>query len=163
MKKSNLAMLIGGLLSSSISYAAAPGAPTIDWGEYTYALVELNRDASSYEEIVVGVHDSVAVTVSWQTWSGDPAETANVKLDGDTVWTGNGSVKSATFDVSKGGVYDMTVELCNADGCSESGSVELTIAGTSGARWLPSVSAIVSSTLPLSLQPSALHSSTVMS
>ena len=139
MKKSNLAMLIGGLLSSSISYAAAPGAPTIDWGEYTYALVELNRDASSYEEIVVGVHDSVAVTVSWQTWSGDPAETASVKLDGDTVWTGNGSVKSATFDVSKGGVYDMTVELCNADGCSESGSVELTIADTDGSHLAPLV------------------------
>ncbi|WEM44342.1 glycosyl hydrolase family 18 protein (plasmid) [Photobacterium sp. DA100] len=139
MKKSNLAIFIGGLLSSSISYAAAPGAPTIDWGEHTYALVELNRDASSYEDIVVGIHDTVAVTVSWQSWSGDPADTAKVKLDGNTVWTGSGSVKSATFDVSKGGVYDMTVELCNADGCSESGSVKLTIADTDGSHLAPLV------------------------
>lgn len=139
MKKTNLTLLISSMLASSVAYSAAPGAPTIDWGEHTYALVELNRDAGSYNDIVVAIHDSVAVSVSWQTWSGDAAETANVKLNGDTVWTGDGGASSATFNVSKGGIYDMTVELCNADGCSESGSVELTIADTDGSHLAPLV------------------------
>ncbi|MGF1687565.1 glycosyl hydrolase family 18 protein [Photobacterium japonica] len=148
MKKSHIAMLVGSLLATAGAHAAAPGTPNLDWGTHTYALVELNRDAQSYKDIVVARHKDIPVTVSWQTWSGDAAQTANVLLDGETVWTGKGSSKSATFNVSKGGVYDMTVELCNADGCSESKSVTLTIADTDGSHLAPLAPALQENNKP---------------
>ena len=41
-KPSVLALLVGGLCASS-AFAAAPGKPTIGWGETKFAIVEVDR------------------------------------------------------------------------------------------------------------------------
>ncbi|WP_036830402.1 chitinase N-terminal domain-containing protein, partial [Photobacterium sanctipauli] len=148
MKKYPLSLLATSIMLSTTAYAAAPGAPTIDWGEHTYALVELDRDKPAYNQIVVGIHDEVSVELGWTVWSGDPAETSNVLIDGETVWTGSGSATNAAFGMSKGGVYDMAVQLCNSDGCSTSNSVELTIADTDGSHLEPLVPPLLENNKP---------------
>ncbi|MCL9779927.1 glycosyl hydrolase family 18 protein [Vibrio sp. S4M6] len=137
MKAFNYVTCLTSLLVSTSALSAPPGKAVIDWGQHTYQLVEIDKEKNAYQEIVGSVHDSVGVPVSWQVWSGEPAETVNVLLDGQVVWSGEGSLSNAIFAVSEGGMYKMSVQLCNTDGCSESESVDLTIADTDGSHLEP--------------------------
>lgn len=114
-----------------------PGKPTLGWGERTFAIVEVNQAATAYNQLVKR-KDAADVSVSWNVWSGDSAETAKVLLNGEEVWSGaSGAAASATFPVSKGGRYQMTVQLCNADGCSTSDPTEIVVADTDGSHLPP--------------------------
>ncbi|MDE1329284.1 glycosyl hydrolase family 18 protein [Vibrio aestuarianus] len=137
LKKTNLASIVAGLISGS-AFAAAPGAPVIGWGEYSYAMVEVSQTATAYKDMVGERKEAVDVTVSWDVWSGDPATSANVYLDGEVVWTGASSAKQATFQISKGGKYEMYIELCNDDGCTRSSeSKQVVVADTDGSHLTP--------------------------
>ncbi|MFM5781518.1 glycosyl hydrolase family 18 protein [Aeromonas caviae] len=136
-KMSILALVVGGLCASS-AFAAAPGKPTIAWGETKFAIVEVSPTATAYNQLVTIHQDGALVTVNWDLWSGEVGETAKVLLDGIEVWTGPASAKGeAKFKVTKGGRYQMQVALCNADGCTLSDAKEIVVADTDGSHLEP--------------------------
>jgi chitinase len=136
-KPSLLALMVAGLFASS-AYAAAPGKPTIGWGETKFAIVEVDQAATAYNKLVTVHADGAPVSVSWNLWSGDVGQTAKVLLDGVEVWSGpSGASGTANFKVTKGGRYQMQIELCNADGCTRSDAKEIVVADTDGSHLLP--------------------------
>ncbi|MCS3459800.1 glycosyl hydrolase family 18 protein [Aeromonas sp. BIGb0445] len=136
-KPSLLALMVAGLFASS-AYAAAPGKPTIGWGETKFAIVEVDQAATAYNKLVTVHADGAPVSVSWNLWSGDVGQTAKVLLDGVEVWRGpSGASGTANFKVTKGGRYQMQIELCNADGCTRSDAKEIVVADTDGSHLLP--------------------------
>ena len=136
-KPSLLALMVAGLFASS-AYAAAPGKPTIGWGETKFAIVEVDQAATAYNKLVTVHADGAPVSVSWNLWSGDVGQTAKVLLDGVEVWSGpSGASGAANFKVTKGGRYQMQIELCNADGCTRSDAKEIVVADTDGSHLLP--------------------------
>lgn len=135
--KTILSLLISTAIYSGYTQAALPGKPTIGWGDYKFSLVELNRDETAYSKIVKAVHDDVTVNVSWDAYSGDPATTARVLVDGSEVWVGDGATKSASFKMNKGGRYKMQIELSNKDGSILSDEKLLLIADTDGSHLEP--------------------------
>ncbi|ACI28729.1 agip27 [Agrotis ipsilon multiple nucleopolyhedrovirus] len=128
------------LLVTLVTSAAAlvPGVPSIDWADRNYALVKVNHEATSYENLVT-VSPSVDVPVSWNVWSGDHGDVAYVLLDDKQMYMGDAAVKKAVVSVSKGGKFDMTVKLCNVDGCSTSSAVKVIVADTDGSHLAPLV------------------------
>ncbi|MGK4474041.1 glycosyl hydrolase family 18 protein [Aeromonas molluscorum] len=136
-KPSLLALMVAGLFASS-AYAAAPGKPTIGWGETKFAIVEVDQAATAYNKLVTVHADGAPVSVSWNLWSGDVGQTAKVLLDGVEVWSGpSGASGTANFKVTKGGRYQMQIELCNAGGCTRSDAKEIVVADTDGSHLLP--------------------------
>ncbi|GAD81279.1 putative chitinase [Vibrio ezurae NBRC 102218] len=117
--------------------AAPPGDPVISWGDYTFALVEVDHDATAYEQVVKAVHEELTLEITWDVWAGDPADTARILLDGNVVWEGDASANKAVFTMNKGGLYDMVIELENKDGISRSKETLLTIADTDGSHMEP--------------------------
>ena len=136
-KPSLLALLVAGCFASSVQ-AAAPGKPTIGWGETKFAIVEVDQAATAYNKLVTVHADGAPVSVSWNLWSGDVGQTAKVLLDGVEVWSGpSGASGTANFKVTKGGRYQMQIELCNADGCTRSDPKEIVVADTDGSHLVP--------------------------
>lgn len=136
-KPSLLALLVAGSFAAS-AQAAAPGKPTIGWGETKFAIVEVDQAATAYNKLVTVHADGAPVSVSWNLWSGDVGQTAKVLLDGVEVWSGpSGASGTANFKVTKGGRYQMQIELCNADGCTRSDPKEIVVADTDGSHLVP--------------------------
>ncbi|MBW9427771.1 glycosyl hydrolase family 18 protein [Enterobacter kobei] len=136
MKPKYLALFIAAATSSA--FAAAPGAPSIGSGNDKFALVEVDQAAQDYNSLVKVHNDGVDVKVEWNVWSGDAPTSANVLLEGKTVWTGaGGAAGSATFKVKKGGRYQEQVEVCNNSGCTKSASKLIIVADTDGSHLLP--------------------------
>ncbi len=131
--KSALAVLVNAMLFSGAVNAAPPGKPTISWGDYTYALVEIKPDAVAYNELIEKVVEEVEIEVSWDVWSGGSATSAKVLMDNEVVWEGS-ATKKAVFTMNKGGTYEMVVELANSDGVSRSDPKVVTIADTDGSH-----------------------------
>ncbi|MEG3692372.1 chitinase N-terminal domain-containing protein, partial [Vibrio coralliirubri] len=86
--KSKIATVLGCMLLPSVALAEAPGKPVISWGDYEFALVELDHQQVAYEKLVKSIKDKVEVEVSWDLWSGGTAETARVLVDGLVKWEG---------------------------------------------------------------------------
>lgn len=128
-----LTFVLAGL---AIAECGPPGRPSLGWGERTFAIVEVNQAATAYNQLVTR-KDAAEVSVTWNVWTGDAADSSKVLLDGKPVWTGAGSATSATFPIKKGGRYQMQVELCNADGCSSSDATEIVVADTDGSHLPP--------------------------
>jgi chitinase len=116
--------------------AATPGVPTIDWSDRNYALVKIDHEATSYEKLIK-ITSNVEVPVSWNVWSGDAGDVAYVLFDGKQMYKGDAAVKKAVVSVDKGGTFDMTVKLCNVDGCSTSSAVKVVVADTDGSHLAP--------------------------
>lgn len=140
MRKFNkplLALMIGSALCSA-AQAAAPGKPTLAWGETKFAIIEVDPAATAYNNLVK-VKNAADVAVSWNLWNGDAGTTAKVLLNGKEVWSGasTGSAGTANFTVNKGGRYQMQVALCNTDGCTASDAKEIIIADTDGSHLAP--------------------------
>ncbi|MFD1215209.1 glycosyl hydrolase family 18 protein [Microbulbifer celer] len=133
------ALLALGLASSSA--LAAPGAPTIDWMETSFAIIEVDEAATAYEQLVT-INDYAEVPVAWSKWSGDGATTAQYLLNGEVVLEqsvsgGATQTGSATLQVDKGGQYALQVALCNDDGCATSEAMEIVVADTDGSHLDP--------------------------
>ncbi|QAT90304.1 chitinase [Spodoptera exempta nucleopolyhedrovirus] len=123
------------LLTSTVK-SAPPGVPSIDWSDRNYALVKINHEATAYENLV-SVSSTIDVPVSWNVWSGDVGDVAYILFNGKQVYKGDAAVKKATVTADSGGVYDMTVKLCNVDGCSTSSAVKVVVADTDGSHLSP--------------------------
>ncbi|MCK7597280.1 glycosyl hydrolase family 18 protein [Microbulbifer sp. CAU 1566] len=133
------ALLALGLASSSA--IAAPGAPTIDWMETSFGIIEVDDAATAYEQLLT-VNDYAEVPVSWSKWSGDPATSAQYLLNGQVVLEqslsgGETQTGTATLQVSQGGQYELQVALCNDDGCATSAATNIVVADTDGSHLDP--------------------------
>ncbi|BDX07175.1 glycosyl hydrolase family 18 protein [Planctobacterium marinum] len=147
MKLKKLALATA-LLSTGISgqaLAAAPGAPTINWMETNFAIIEIDETASAYQQLVT-IKNYAEVPVSWSKWSGDAATSARYLLNGTVVLeqnlTGGGDSQtgSATLQVDTGGQYQLSIELCNNDGCTAAAStVSIKVEDTDGSHMDPLV------------------------
>ncbi|WP_428818821.1 glycosyl hydrolase family 18 protein [Microbulbifer sp. MCCC 1A16149] len=134
------ALLALGLASSSAAIAA-PGAPTIDWMETSFAIIEVDEAATAYEQLVT-INDYAEVPVAWSKWSGDPATTAQYLLNGEvvleqTISGGDTQSGTATLQVAEGGQYALQVALCNDDGCATSAAKDIVVADTDGSHLDP--------------------------
>ena len=135
-KPSVTALVVASALAAP-AMAAKPGKPALAWGETKFSIIEINQAATAYNQMVT-VKDAANVSVSWNLWSGDVGDTAKVLLDGVEYWSGpSGASGTATFPVSQGGRYQLTVALCNADGCTASDAREILVADTDGSHLAP--------------------------
>lgn len=133
-------------LASAISLAhmpalALPGTAQIEFMDLNYALVEINQSSVAYEQLVTR-HDSIDIPVKWTQWSGDSADTVRYLLNGEVIQEDNlapGDAQSGevTLSINKGGQYTLTVQLCDASGCTISEAKQLVVADTDGSHVEP--------------------------
>ncbi|KXF82131.1 glycosyl hydrolase family 18 protein [Enterovibrio coralii] len=142
------AVSVGG----SLPALAAPGAPVISWMETNFSIIEVNDAATAYKDLVT-VKPYAEVPVTWDRWSGEPADSWRVLLNGEVVHeasvTPSASQKESTIlQVAKGGQYDMVVELCSGTGaaqaCTASSPTPIVVADTDGSHLDP---------LPMNVDP----------
>ncbi|CAA0102827.1 Chitinase A [BD1-7 clade bacterium] len=131
----------GSPLLTSPLILAAPGTPAISHMTTNFALVEVNQAAIAYEQLVI-LHSTVEIPVTWNRWSGEEADQVNYKLNDITVKSNslvasNSNSETEILTISKGRQYTLSVELCNADGCTESAAKKLVIADTDGSHVEP--------------------------
>lgn len=135
-----LPALVAALLATP-ALAAAPGKPSLDWMETSFALIEVDDAATAYQNLVT-VHDSVSVPVAWTAYAGDGATRVQYLLNGAVVLeqsTSGGATQtgSANLSINKGGQYQLQVALCNDDGCTPSDAKAITVADTDGSHLDP--------------------------
>ncbi|KZN38909.1 hypothetical protein N480_11810 [Pseudoalteromonas luteoviolacea S2607] len=135
------AMLLSGLVTALPSLAAAPGAPKVEWMVEKHSLVTIT-DSLAYKDVVVAPR--VDVPVPWSKWTGEAGETVNILLDGKVVHSraltevGNSQSGVETLTFEKGGKFNLTVQLCNLSGCTQStNSKTLIVADTAGTHLDP--------------------------
>lgn len=154
----NKRAFLKGLITASLAGVsvapamAAPGAPIISWMETNFSIIEVNDAATAYKDLVV-VKPYAEVPVTWDRWSGEPGDTWRVLLNGDVVHeaavTPAASQNESTIlHVTKGGKYDMVVELCSGTGaaqsCTQSEPKPIVVADTDGSHLDP---------LPMNVDP----------
>ncbi|WP_394212852.1 glycosyl hydrolase family 18 protein [Enterovibrio calviensis] len=154
----NKSAFLKGLLAASVAGAlstpafAAPGAPVISWMETNFSIIEVNDAATAYKDLVT-VKPYAEVPVTWDRWSGEPADSWRVLLNGDVVYQANvtpsaSQKESAILEVAKGGKYSMVVELCSGEGatqtCTPSAPKDIVVADTDGSHLDP---------LPMNVDP----------
>ena len=132
-KLSLLTLFIGTTLCSSV-LAAAPGKPSIKdgWQLRNLSMVKHNSSATSYKQRIIRDEGGLKLNIAWDMWSNDNAKTAAVLLNGESVWNGAGSIKVAPVTITKGGKYQLTVKVCNDDGCTVSDALDMMVLDTDG-------------------------------
>ena len=140
------------LALSDPTYAAAPSQAIIAWMETDFSIIDVDQTATSYKHLVT-VKEFAEVPVTWDRWSGEPAETWKVLLNGQIVHeesiSATASQKASTvLQIKQGGQYEMTVQLCNGTGvteeCSTSAPKNIVVADTDGRHLDP---------LPMNVDP----------
>ncbi|MUJ29223.1 glycosyl hydrolase family 18 protein [Aliivibrio fischeri] len=151
-KKLGLCSAAVTLALSAPTFAAAPGQAIISWMETDFSIIEIDQAATSYKSLVT-VKDFAEVPVTWDRWSGEPAEKWRVLLNGvvvheESVSPAASQKASTTLQVRQGGQYEMTVQLCNGSGtteeCSTSAAKSIVVADTDGSHLDP---------LPMNVDP----------
>ncbi|ANF29762.1 chitinase [Catopsilia pomona nucleopolyhedrovirus] len=116
--------------------AAMPGKPQIEWANRNYALVDVNVEAVSYENLV-SIKNAVQIDIAWNVWSGGAGDVAYVLFNDKQVWKGDASDKRASINYTKSGHFDATVKLCDDEGCLQSDKIAIKIADTDGGHLQP--------------------------
>lgn len=129
-------------LALSGTAMAAPTAPSIDvYGSNNlqFSKIELAMETTSGYNDMVKYFDEANITIKFNQWSGTTGDTYKVYFDGAQVATGDitGSQTTASFKYANGGRYQMTIEACDASGCSTSAPAEIVVADTDGAHLAP--------------------------
>jgi len=97
---------------------AEPGEPIVDW-------IETDQVLGDGEGVV-------EIPVSWSRFYGEPALTAQYWLNDKLVLTravdgADEQSGGATLVIGKGGEYEVTVALCDTEGCSASDPLHITV------------------------------------
>lgn len=132
---------------------ALPAAPTIDvYGSNNlqFSKIELAMDTTSGYNQMVKYFDQADINIKFNQWSGTAGDAYKVYFDGVEVANGKitGSQTTASFKYAQGGRYQLTVEACDATGCSASAPATLVVADTDGAHLDP---------LPMNVDPNNNH------
>ncbi len=121
---------------------AAPAAPSVDvYGSNNlqFSKIELAMETTSGYNQMVKYNEQANITVKFNQWSGTTGDTYKILFDGVEVATGpiTGSQTTANFTYGQGGRYQMTIEACDATGCSASAPAEIVVADTDGSHLKP--------------------------
>lgn len=153
--------------TASVNVQAAPSAAALDWNMTSVksqSFVEINGEAGqqSYKKTVVR-HEQVAFPVEWDVWynGGTPATEWQVRLNNEVIFSApiNGPTGSAfsgdtQVQIDEAGQYDMTVNICDADGeCSTSPVHQITVTDTDGKGMAPLVMNVDSNNQSFPPQP----------
>ena len=141
MKRNILAASIIAAMATS-AYAAKPSAPAIDMygsNNLQFSKVELEMESTAGYKQMVKYNEEAQIAVKFNQWSGEKGDTWNVYFNGEKVATGpiTGSSTTAKFGYATGGVYDLVIEACGADGCTKGKSEKITVADTDGSHLQP--------------------------
>ncbi|USD66119.1 glycosyl hydrolase family 18 protein [Vibrio sp. SCSIO 43136] len=134
--------LLAASVAIALPAAALPSAPSVDvYGSNNlqFSKIELAMETTSSYANMVKYHDQASINVKFNQWSGDSGDTYKIYFDGVEVATGpiTGSQTTASFKYGQGGRYQMTIEACDATGCSVSQPAEIVIADTDGSHLAP--------------------------
>ena len=141
----SIAAAIGLSSFSTVAANNTPGQPIVQWMETNFAIVDVNHAATAYTELVT-VKDAAEIPVAWDRWSGNPGDKWRVLLNGEVAFEKAVKVvasqkDSAKVRVTKGGQYDMVIELCAGEGveeaCSQSEVTKIVVADTDGSHLDP--------------------------
>lgn len=140
---------------------AAPAAPSVDvYGSNNlqFSKIELAMETTSGYNQMVKYNDQANITVKFNQWSGETGDTYRILFDGVEVATGaiSGSQTSASFTYGQGGRYQMTIEACDATGCSASAPAEIVIADTDGSHLPPLTMNIDPNNKPYNTDPNTV-------
>ncbi|WP_391091704.1 glycosyl hydrolase family 18 protein [Vibrio sp. NH-UV-68] len=129
-------------LAISGTTLAAPAAPSVDvYGSNNlqFSKIELAMETTSGYNQMVKYKEQADISIKFNQWSGTTGDTYKIYFDGVEVATGPiaGSQTSANFQYGKGGRYQLTIEACDATGCSTSAPAEIVVADTDGAHLAP--------------------------
>ena len=121
---------------------AAPAAPSVDvYGSNNlqFSKIKLAMETTSGYNQMVKYNEQANITVKFNQWSGTTGDTYKILFDGVEVATGpiTGSQTTANFTYGQGGRYQMTIEACDATGCSASAPAEIVVADTDGSHLKP--------------------------
>lgn len=129
-------------LAISGTTLAAPAAPSVDvYGSNNlqFSKIELAMETTSGYNQMVKYKEQADISIKFNQWSGTTGDTYKIYFDGVEVATGPiaGSQTSANFQYGQGGRYQLTIEACDATGCSTSAPAEIVVADTDGAHLAP--------------------------
>jgi chitinase len=136
----NIALIACGALSAN-AIAAEPSAPSIDWMELNYSMITV-PETLDYKG--VSIIDELEIPVKWSKWSGVDGTKIKILLDGNVVYERdifeNAGSQTGTENLvfTEGGNFNLTVEMCNIDGCTpSSNSKQIVIADSIGSHLSP--------------------------
>lgn len=143
MKNTLLTICAISAAAASWQAAATASKPSIDWQPQDYSFVQVNLDGQgSYKELVT-VKEQVDISIKWNAWSGTGGNSYKVYFDDMLVNQGSLSAGTKTgvinFPYSKSGRHNLTLALCDSDGCTVSDGKAIVIADTDGGHLQPLV------------------------
>ena len=110
------------LAGSAAAHAAAPEAPFIDWVDAT--------------EVVNENNDYVAVDMGWSRHDFEEVSSVQYRVDGKPVMSrdvSEGQTQGeASFFVDEEGEFEVSVALCNVDGCTETAGASISVSDGHG-------------------------------
>ncbi|WP_340679102.1 glycosyl hydrolase family 18 protein [Paraglaciecola sp.] len=121
--------------------SATASKPSIDWQPQDYSFVQVNLDGQgSYKDLVTS-NEEVDISIKWNAWSGTGGNSYKVYFDDMVVNEGSlaAGTKSGTikFAYRQSGRHNLTIALCDADGCTRSDGKAIVIADTDGGHLQP--------------------------
>ncbi|MBA6232162.1 MULTISPECIES: glycosyl hydrolase family 18 protein [unclassified Colwellia] len=141
MKKLLLTACAISTVIASWQVLATASKPSIDWAPQDYSFVQVNLDGQGSYKDLVTTKTQVDINIKWNAWSGTGGDNYKVYFDDIMVNEGNLTPGSNSgvinFTYSKSGRHNLTIELCDADGCVRSDAKALVIADTDGSHLQP--------------------------
>jgi len=121
--------------------SATASKPSIDWKPQDYSFVQVNLEGQGSYKDLVQAKEQVDISIKWNAWSGTGGTSYKVYFDDMMVNEGtlSAGTKSGTinFPYSKSGRHNLTIALCDADGCTRSDGKAIVIADTDGGHLQP--------------------------
>ncbi|MEQ4692177.1 MULTISPECIES: glycosyl hydrolase family 18 protein [Providencia] len=148
-----LSIAVVSYLASQYAYAAFPVKPVVDpysnWNHTNYAFVDISA-ATNYEAAIKR-KTVVSIPIEWAVtnWNGDFGTTVKVYFNGQLVQSipSMGGYGVTAVEVTKGGIYQVTVAFCNGDECTLSDPKELIVKDTDGIHLKPTEIAMLKTPL----------------
>lgn len=135
-----VAYAISTVLASWQAQATA-SKPSIDWKPQEYSFVQVNLDAQGSYKDLVSAQEQVNISIKWNAWSGTGGDSYRVYFDEVLVNEGSLSAGSKSgiinFPYTKSGRHNLTIALCDTDGCTRSDGKAIVIADTDGGHLQP--------------------------
>lgn len=140
----NNKLLIAAAVSAALSpwqASAQASTPTISWEPQSYSFVKVNLDGRGSYKDLVQASDEVQISIKWNAWSGTGGTSYKVYFDDEVVNEGpvpqGANSGTITFPYTKSGRHNLTIALCDADGCAKSSGKSIVIADTDGSHLAP--------------------------
>ena len=141
MKKLLLTACAVSAVIASWQVSATAAKPSIDWAPQDYSFVQVNLEGQGSYKDLVTAKEQVDISIKWNAWGGTGGDSYKVYFDNLMVNEGSLTAGSnsgvISFPYKKSGRHNLTIELCDADGCVRSDAKAIVIADTDGGHLQP--------------------------